>query len=255
MPSRVTRSRSQRDLREAEEVDKATPNDRKRIASETTESSSRGSKRIKRTEDEQYNSRVSNELEIESASPTRVRNGSKGNPAREATATGARIKRTVEEEAEEEEQEEEEQDAEGTVIRTKRTRKKKVKKEEVVEMKPLAARTTGLRMFIGAHVSAAKGVYCIPSASRDGIWLSRLNACCEIGIHNAISNSTHIGYGKSCLHTSRKEVHMANSRGCSGNAFALFLKSQRKWDNPPLETEHRDLFRKYCADHSYDASK
>jgi endonuclease IV len=55
--------------------------------------------------------------------------------------------------------------------------------------------------------------------------------------------------------TFSERIPVSNLRGCSGNAFALFLKSQRKWDNPPLETEHRDLFRKYCADHSYDASK
>jgi AP endonuclease-1 len=172
MTSRVTRSRSQRDLREVEKIDES-PNDRKRIASETTQSSSpRGPKRIKRTKDEQYKSRVSSELEVDPASTTRVRNGSKADSTQDATSAAVRIKRTVEEEAEEEE--EEEQEAEGTVIRTKRTRKKKVKKDEVVEMKPLATRTHGLRMFIGAHVSAAKGVYCISSRCRS-ICLSRLN--------------------------------------------------------------------------------
>ncbi|GBF65153.1 DNA-(apurinic or apyrimidinic site) lyase [Trichophyton mentagrophytes] len=39
-----------------------------------------------------------------------------------------------------------------------------------------------------------------------------------------------------------------------GNAFALFLKSQRKWDNPPLQDEHRDLFRKACVENNYDAA-
>lgn len=47
---------------------------------------------------------------------------------------------------------------------------------------------------------------------------------------------------------------MAN-RLSSGNAFALFLKSQRKWDNPPLQDEHRDLFKQACVDNNYDASK
>ena len=41
----------------------------------------------------------------------------------------------------------------------------------------------------------------------------------------------------------------------SGNAFALFLKSQRKWDNPPLQDEHRDNFVKLCKEHDYDAAK
>ncbi|EFE41181.1 DNA (apurinic or apyrimidinic site) lyase, endon uclease [Trichophyton verrucosum HKI 0517] len=70
--------------------------------------------------------------------------------------------------------------------------KQKTKEEQSAEMNPLAPRASGLRMYVGAHVSAAK-----------------------------VAD-----------HTSR------------GNAFALFLKSQRKWDNPPLQDEHRDLFKK-----------
>ncbi|KAL2821005.1 xylose isomerase-like protein [Aspergillus cavernicola] len=91
----------------------------------------------------------------------------------------------------------------------KTTRKRKTKKEQEAEAMPLRARTQGLRMHVGAHVSAAGGVF------------------------NAVNNSKHIG----------------------GNAFALFLKSQRKWDNPPLQDEHRDNFLKLCKDHSYDAAK
>ncbi|KAJ5662698.1 DNA-(apurinic or apyrimidinic site) lyase 1 [Penicillium macrosclerotiorum] len=88
-------------------------------------------------------------------------------------------------------------------------RGKKSKEEKDAEAMPLAPRTQGLRMFVGAHVSAAKGVF------------------------NSITNSTHIG----------------------GNAFALFLKSQRKWENPPLQDEHRDQFRKMSVEHNYDAAK
>ncbi|EPS32010.1 hypothetical protein PDE_06969 [Penicillium oxalicum 114-2] len=40
-----------------------------------------------------------------------------------------------------------------------------------------------------------------------------------------------------------------------GNAFALFLKSQRKWDNPPLQDDVRDQFRKMCEEHKYDQAK
>ncbi|KAJ5872102.1 Endodeoxyribonuclease IV [Penicillium soppii] len=86
---------------------------------------------------------------------------------------------------------------------------RKSKKDQEAEMIPLAPRTKGLRMFVGAHVSAAKGVF------------------------NSIHNSEQIG----------------------GNAFALFLKSQRKWDNPALQDEHRDQFLKLCAEKGYDASK
>lgn len=41
----------------------------------------------------------------------------------------------------------------------------------------------------------------------------------------------------------------------SGNAFALFLKSQRKWDNPALQDDHRDQFRNLCIEHKYDGAK
>ncbi|KAH8427795.1 DNA-(apurinic or apyrimidinic site) lyase APN1 [Aspergillus melleus] len=95
------------------------------------------------------------------------------------------------------------------VIEKSTTKKRKTKQEKEAEMLPLRARTPGLRMFVGAHVSAAKGVF------------------------NSINNSTHIG----------------------GNAFALFLKSQRKWDNPPLQDDHRDQFRKLCAEQNYDAAQ
>ena len=87
-------------------------------------------------------------------------------------------------------------------------RKRKTKGEKEAEAMPLAARTTGLRMFFGAHVSCAKGV------------------------QNGVLNSVHIG----------------------GNAFAMFLKSQRKWDNPPLQDEHRDQFKAFCTEHGYDAA-
>ncbi|KAF3896713.1 Endodeoxyribonuclease IV [Trichophyton interdigitale] len=86
--------------------------------------------------------------------------------------------------------------------------KRETKEDQSAEMNPLAPRASGLRMYVGAHVSAAKGV------------------------QNSIPNSIHIG----------------------GNAFALFLKSQRKWDNPPLQDEHRDLFRKACVENNYDAA-
>lgn len=39
------------------------------------------------------------------------------------------------------------------------------------------------------------------------------------------------------------------------NSFALFLKSQRKWDSPPLSAEARDLFLGGCEDHGYSAAQ
>ena len=53
------------------------------------------------------------------------------------------------------------------------------------------------------------------------------------GVQNSIQNSLQIG----------------------GNAFALFLKSQRKWSSPPLAPEARDQFKAFCLEHQYDAGK
>ncbi|MBE7180518.1 MAG: deoxyribonuclease IV, partial [Terriglobus roseus] len=92
---------------------------------------------------------------------------------------------------------------------TKAKRKRKTQEEKDAEMVPLAARTLGSKLFIGAHVSSAGGV------------------------HNAVVNSVHIG----------------------GNAFALFLKSQRKWANPPLVDDHCHAFIEGCAGKAYDAAK
>ncbi|KJR82560.1 AP endonuclease 1 [Sporothrix schenckii 1099-18] len=53
------------------------------------------------------------------------------------------------------------------------------------------------------------------------------------GVQNAVPNSVHVG----------------------GNAFALFLKSQRKWQNPALADDTRDAFHAACAAHGYDAAR
>ncbi|ETI19323.1 hypothetical protein G647_09155 [Cladophialophora carrionii CBS 160.54] len=97
-------------------------------------------------------------------------------------------------------------DAEVQTATPKPKRKRKTKEEKEAEAMPLAARTVGLKMYVGAHTSIAKGV------------------------ENAITNCVHIG----------------------GNAFACFLKSQRKWDNPALKDENKDAFRKALLEHKYD---
>jgi AP endonuclease 1 len=89
------------------------------------------------------------------------------------------------------------------------SKKRKSKEEKEAEAMPLAPRTQGLKMMVGAHVSMAKG------------------------IQNSVTNALHIG----------------------ANAFALFLKSQRKWANPALKPEDAKLFTQFCKDHQYEASK
>jgi len=91
----------------------------------------------------------------------------------------------------------------------KKRRRKKTKEEKEAEAMPLASRTAGSNMFVGAHVSIAKGV------------------------ENAITNAVHIG----------------------GNALAMFLQSQRKWENPELKPENREAFISACSHHSYDAKQ
>ena len=54
-------------------------------------------------------------------------------------------------------EEEEEQQAHDDPTPKKVKGKRKTKEEKEAEAMPLAARSTGLRMFIGAHVSGAKG--------------------------------------------------------------------------------------------------
>jgi len=50
------------------------------------------------------------------------------------------------------------------------------------------------------------------------------------GLHNAVTNALHIG----------------------ANAFALFLKSQRKWVNPCLDSSVAESFHSHCKKHEYD---
>ncbi|KAK5704402.1 DNA-(apurinic or apyrimidinic site) lyase [Elasticomyces elasticus] len=146
-------------------------------------------------------------------------------PAKKTTRV-RKVKIEVEEEAQEEQTkevtpkrprarkvkgEEAEVDENGEAVekKPKAKRKSKADKErELVEM-PLAARTIGHKLLIGAHVSAAGGV------------------------QQSILNSVHIG----------------------ANAFALFLKSQRKWENPPLLDSACTAFHANCTTHTYDANK
>ncbi|KPM39990.1 hypothetical protein AK830_g6582 [Neonectria ditissima] len=53
------------------------------------------------------------------------------------------------------------------------------------------------------------------------------------GVQNSVANAVHIG----------------------ANAFALFLKSQRKWTNPPLDPDAKTQFISQCKHHSYSAAE
>ena len=116
------------------------------------------------------------------------------------------------------EEEGEEADAEDTPKKT--VRKRKTKEEKEAEAMPLAARTNGLQMFIGAHVSCAKGMklscedfdHCKGSlpvkwsiisdrteytmdihSANPMLGLSKTDPHFTLGVQNSVTNCAHIG--------------------------------------------------------------
>lgn len=171
-----------------------------------TSNGTRGSKR-KRQVKAEVNYQEADEDDVEEEAPakkTRQRKATKVEEEEEVQASPKKTKRTkktvqaVEPEA-----------ADGQSAASKPKAKRKTKEEKEAEAMPLAARTLGHKLFIGAHVSSAGGV------------------------PNAVQNAVHIG----------------------ANAFALFLKSQRKWANPPLDETHSLNFHSGCEKHSFDQGK
>ncbi|KAK5027715.1 DNA-(apurinic or apyrimidinic site) lyase [Exophiala sideris] len=160
---------------------------------------------------------VAEEAQVKVEETSRTTKGTGGRKAKKATAAESNedaAELVPEEEPakpkrrrkakEEKEEEVDEPGADGEPKKPKR--KRKTKEEKEAEAMPLAARTVGSKLYVGAHTSIAKGV------------------------ENAITNCVHIG----------------------GNAFACFLKSQRKWENPPLQDANRDAFQKALIEHKYD---
>ncbi|KAL5116998.1 DNA-(apurinic or apyrimidinic site) lyase [Pleosporales sp. CAS-2024a] len=116
------------------------------------------------------------------------------------------------------------------VKRTKRTTAATIIDEEDVE------ETTDdkTRAIMKRVARTKKTVIQDPLAPRTQDSLVRIGAHVSTagGIHNAIVNLLHIG----------------------ANAFALFMKNQRKWDNPPLDPEFARLFIAGCAEHGIDVA-
>ena len=158
-----------------------------------------------------------------------------------------------------EEKEETEAAADGEETPKKIKRRKKTKEEKEAEAMPLAARTTGLRMFVGAHVSSAKGA--LPEAGLTA-WETIICRPTRAKIlFPTFTRRSKCRY-KLCPYwvkiTSKPPFHRPTgflTKRIRGNAFALFLKSQRKWDNPPLQDEHREGFKSNCVLHKYDAAR
>ena len=72
----------------------------------------------------------------------------------------AQAKRGKNRKLEVKEEETAELDGDGEVVEKISKRKRKTKEEKEAEAMPLAARTVGHKLFIGAHVSSAGGQYC-----------------------------------------------------------------------------------------------
>ncbi|KAF5228506.1 hypothetical protein FANTH_14491 [Fusarium anthophilum] len=111
--------------------------------------------------------------------------------------------------------------------------KRKASPEPEIASRALTAKTTKKRK------TKAKDEDARPLADRTDA--SSLKPAMNIGAHvsaaggvqNSVTNAVHIG----------------------ANAFALFLKSQRKWTNPPLDHEAKNQFISMCKEHSFSAGE
>ncbi|KAF5715432.1 AP endonuclease 1 [Fusarium globosum] len=133
------------------------------------------------------------------------------------------------------------QKTKGTVTKTvtaksasvKPATKRKASPEPEIASRAPTAKTTKKRK------TKAKDDDAKPLADRTDV--SSLKPTMNIGAHvsaaggvqNSVTNAVHIG----------------------ANAFALFLKSQRKWTNPPLDHEAKNQFISMCKEHSYSAGE
>ncbi|KAJ2980274.1 hypothetical protein NUW58_g6988 [Xylaria curta] len=130
--------------------------------------------------------------------------------------------------------EEEEEDLKP-VQKRRATAKAKVEKEDSAVEEPKAAAPKKRK----AAKAKAKPEDTMPLAERTAI--ASLKKAMYIGahvssaggVHNSITNTVHIG----------------------ANAFALFLKSQRKWVNPPIASEARDTFRSLSKTHKFEVHR
>ena len=156
------------------EVTESTTTERKEDLAGPSETKSEAKKKATKTLELEEDSRIKNEKppedtpgrrytkvdQVAEATTKKVKEDS-SSPSKKKTKTKKKVIETIDQE------EEEELDAEAP---KKTPRKRKTKEEKEAEAMPLAARTSGLRMFIGAHVSIATGV------------------------EKAVTNCVHIGY-------------------------------------------------------------
>ena len=110
----------------------------------------------------------------------------------ESEISPRKVKRKTKVKEEEEEGEADEEVQKGDSGQKKIQRKRKTKEEKELEAMPLAARTDGLRMLIGAHVSGAKGRFLF-SMYIASVELKVFPLSTILGVHNSVTNCVHIG--------------------------------------------------------------
>ncbi|SPJ80161.1 probable AP endonuclease [Fusarium torulosum] len=123
-------------------------------------------------------------------------------------------------------------------VSTKTATAKTVTKRKA-EPEPESATPAPVAKVTKKRKTKAKDEDATPLADRTSV--STLTPAMHIGAHvsaaggvqNSVTNAVHIG----------------------ANAFALFLKSQRKWTNPPLDPDAKNQFISMCKDHSYSAGE
>lgn len=108
---------------------------------------------------------------------------------------------------------------------TKRPRKARQRKEHVIPKPSDFAPRVSSAWKVGAHVSAAGGV------------------------ENSIVNAARVRYVSRLLCFLRGNGLVHHRRA---NAFALFVKSQRKWSSPPLMDENVASFKARMNEFGYD---
>ncbi|KAI4600124.1 hypothetical protein KJ359_001226 [Pestalotiopsis sp. 9143b] len=158
---------------------------------------------------------VATKPEIKTEEPAPVRRGAT------RTATATKRKAEIEEDEDEDDDDDEEEPpkkqtkakASSSSIKAEETKPAPAakKRKTTTTKKPSEAEMPPLAPRT-AVASLKKAMYVGAHVSAAG------------GVHNAVHNATHIG----------------------ANAFALFLKSQRKWDNPPMAPEAISGFHHAC---------
>jgi AP endonuclease-1 len=131
-------------------------------------------------------------------------------------------------------------EVEPTSVQTTAARKRKVKHEDEAESNTQVIEEKETKKVTKKRKTKAElEAEMLPLAARTAV--STLGKKMYIGAHVSAAGGVH------------KAVHNAVHIG--GNAFALFLKSQRKWANPPLPADCRDNFIADCKTQGYEAGK